>query len=506
MSRPHEATFLNHTRSLEFPDAWHDRSAGLLWLYNLHYFDDLIAENHGDRVDWHMELLERWVTENTVSTQVGWDPYPTSLRIVNWIIWTCLGNELPYSCLRSLAQQTRSLRRRLEYHLMANHLMANAKALVFAGCFFEGSEALSWLEDGLQILSDEIEEQILFDGGHFERSPAYHARMVADFLDVIQLSRVYEDCSMLADSLAANRIKSRVDKMLKWQQAMTHPDGTFALFNDSAYDQAPSLARLTDYATALAVERKDQPPARLVMLRESGYARLTDQASSVTMTALLDVGSIGPSYQPGHAHAGTLSFELSLNDSRVIVDTGTSHYTEDAERYRQRGTAAHNAVVVDGADSSEVWASHRVARRAVVTTLDSHEEHDACKIWAEHTGYERLRGVGKHRREWSVRPGVLTVSDTLYGFGVHELALTFHLHPDVSVVELAFNEFALRIPGVAHDVTIRLDPALDVALEETTYHPEFGVALATRKLCGRVRGDLPITLTSSMVYDTVGIQ
>ena len=93
--------------------------------------------------------------------------------------------------------------------------------------------------------------------------------MVADFLDVIQLSRVYEDCNMLADSLAANRIKSRVDKMLKWQQAMTHPDGTFALFNDSAYDQAPSLARLTDYATALAVERKDQPPARLVMLRES---------------------------------------------------------------------------------------------------------------------------------------------------------------------------------------------------------------------------------------------
>ena len=80
--------------------------------------------------------------------------------------------------------------------------------------------------------------------------------------------------------------------------------------------------------------------------------------------ALLDVAPVGPDYLPGHAHADTLSFELSLFGQRVLVNSGTSQYEAGPERSRQRGTAAHNTVIVDGHDSSEVWAGFRVARRA----------------------------------------------------------------------------------------------------------------------------------------------
>ena len=65
--------------------------------------------------------------------------------------------------------QARWLARRVEWHLLANHLFVNAKALVFAGLFFEGPEADRWLSTGISILREEIDEQILPDGAQFER-------------------------------------------------------------------------------------------------------------------------------------------------------------------------------------------------------------------------------------------------------------------------------------------------------------------------------------------------
>jgi uncharacterized heparinase superfamily protein len=93
--------------------------------------------------------------------------------------------------LDSLAVQVRWLRRRLEWHLLSNHLFANAKALMFGGAFFDGPEAGDWREGGLRILAREVPEQVLPDGGHFERSPMYHAILLEDMLDLLNLSRAF---------------------------------------------------------------------------------------------------------------------------------------------------------------------------------------------------------------------------------------------------------------------------------------------------------------------------
>lgn len=71
------------------------------------------------------------------------------------------------------------------------------------------------------------------------------------------------------------------------------------------------------------------------------------------MELLADVGSIGPDYQPGHAHADTFNFVLYLNERPIIVDTGTSTYEVNEIRFYERSTAAHNTVVVAGKNSSE---------------------------------------------------------------------------------------------------------------------------------------------------------
>src|SRR5262249_6854070 len=151
----------------------------------------------GSRADWHRDLIKRWIAENPPGAGNGWEPYPISLRVVNWIAWSLAGGKLDEVACDSLATQVRVLGASLEYHLLGNHLLANAKALVFAGCYFTGPEAEAWLTAGLSLLQRELAEQILADGGHFERSPMYHAIILEDVLDLVQLARIFADCDDL---------------------------------------------------------------------------------------------------------------------------------------------------------------------------------------------------------------------------------------------------------------------------------------------------------------------
>jgi hypothetical protein len=88
---PARLRFLNQTHELLGPDAWNDPARDKLWLYNLHYFDDLNAVDAPARADWHRALIDRWIAENPPGRGNGWEPYPTSLRIVNWVKWVSSG-------------------------------------------------------------------------------------------------------------------------------------------------------------------------------------------------------------------------------------------------------------------------------------------------------------------------------------------------------------------------------------------------------------------------------
>ena len=151
--------------------------------------------------------------------------------------------------------------------------------------------------------------------------------------------------------------------MLTWLHVMSHPDGQISFFNDAAFDIAAPYESLLDYAGRLGFP---EPPAERGSryLEESGYCRLENERAVV----ICDVARVGPNYQPGHAHADTLSFELSVYGFRVFVNSGVSEYGVSEERLRQRGTAAHNTLELNNADSSEVWHGFRVARRACPLT------------------------------------------------------------------------------------------------------------------------------------------
>jgi uncharacterized heparinase superfamily protein len=421
------------------------------------------------------------VRENPPVRGTGWEPYPTSLRIVNWIKWALAGNELPAECLHSLAVQARHLARRLELHLLGNHLFANAKALVFAGLFFAGDEAQGWLDTGMAILAREVPEQILADGGQFERSTMYHALACEDMLDLINVMRAY-GAPVPADwPVIAARMKD-------WLAAMCHPDGEIGLFNDAAFGIAPAPVELARYAAALGIAPAS-PCRQRRLLQDSGYVR----AEVPDAVLLMDVAPVGPDYLPGHAHADTLSFELSLFGRRVFVNGGTSRYGLGQEREAERGTAAHSTVEVDGEDSSEVWAGFRVARRARPIGLKVEGDEQETRVACSHDGYARLPGRPMHRREWRLRPGELQVSDSVEGrYGIARAR--YHLHPEVRCeADAGGRSGSLRAPGVPE---VRWQVAGgEAALEASAYSPEFGRREPASCLTIAFRGETVARLT-----------
>jgi uncharacterized heparinase superfamily protein len=413
--------------------------------------------------------MVRWIEENTPGEGNGWEPYPLSRRVVNWIKWALAGNALTDSMVLSLAIQARFLRSRIEWHLLGNHLFANAKALVVAGVFFEGEEADVWRTTGLSILARELHEQILADGGHFELSPMYHSLIEEDLLDLLNLAHAYPGA--VPESVTAGW-RDALQRMRGWLLAMSHPDGGIAFFNDAAHGIAPSPGEIEAYAERLGLSACPGAKEGVTHLPQSGFVRVQQG----DLVALLDVGRVGPDYLPGHAHADTLSFELSVSGQRVIVNCGTSLYEAGSERLFQRSTAAHNTVEVDGKNSSDVWGSFRMAQRARPLDLRIEVADDGLNVMCGHDGYRRLAGRVTHRRQWRFRPDGFAIEDWLDGSFAKAKSF-LHLHPDIHVLP---KESLIKLRG-GRRISYQIQNGIQT-VTEYSYHPEFGLSQPARCL------------------------
>ena len=452
---------------------WDGPQQEKLWRYNQHYFDDLNSINSDDRKGWHKQLIQDWINCNPPGFGTGWEPYPVSLRIVNLVKWVLRKNKLSSNAKQSLAIQLRWLSKRLEVHLLGNHLFSNAKALVFGGLFFEGKEADGWLEKGFRILSEQIPVQILDDGGHFELSTMYHALAFEDLLDLINVTKCF---SARLNEEQNNQVSSWYDvaeKMYFWLHTMCHPDGEISFFNDSTFDVAPSISELDTYAKRLGIVTLETTDKKLILLKDSGYIRIKNDS----LLALLDVAKIGPDYLPGHGHADTLSFELSVGDQRVIVNSGTSCYGSSTERLKQRGTLSHNTVTVNGENSSEVWGGFRVARRAYPENLQIRESclENKIEVHCSHDGYGRLKGKPVHQRSWLFKEQVLEIKDNIRG--EYETAVSrFHFHPSLTIVmdeSQSCGTIALESGKIISWFILKGAGKL----EASSWHPRFGESM-----------------------------
>jgi uncharacterized heparinase superfamily protein len=208
---------------------------------------------------------------------------------------------------------------------------------------------------------------------------------------------------------------------------------------------------------------------------DSGYIRL----ECADAAAILDVAPIGPEYLPGHAHADTLSFELSVFGQRVIVNGGTSRYGLGPERLFERQTVSHSTVEIDGQSSSEVWGGFRVARRAYPFNLAVSQGADTLSVACSHDGYKRLPGKPVHRRNWQFSSSHLEVADSVLG-GCLPAVARYILHPDVNVERFAADSFQLRLTD-GRLIFVMISKGTG-RLEQACYAPEFGKVRHTQSI------------------------
>lgn len=454
---PSRFRFLNITRDLRLPEQWMDPGESRLWTYNLHYFDGLNAADPDPKVK--RDLVRSWILGNGVGIGPGWEPYPLSLRIVNWIKWLSHRGKAPPLMTESIAHQVRYLIQVLEYHLLGNHLFANAKALTFAGLVFEGKEAKRWYSRGMDIVNDQAKEQFLSDGGHFELSPVYHAILTEDLLDLVHLHQ-------LSLREPPSRLVVTARHALEWLTAMTRPDGLPPLFNDAAYGVAASRDALVDYAKRLGIGGALPVRRGLTILEDSGYVRYEAERYSV----FWDVGEIGPRYIPGHAHCDMLSFEACVDGHPVVVDTGTSTYDVGKRRSHERGTSAHNTVQVGDLDQSEVWAGFRVARRATPTTV---AQTGDASVRATLRGFPPRKV--EHSREFAFWKNAVTIVDEVEGAPKDlPCVARFHFHPDEE--PRLDDPMSLR----SKRASMRFQGARAVRVTDYHYAPEFNRLVPAR--------------------------
>lgn len=459
--------FLNQKMALNFPSDWANKNIPLLWTYNLHYFDGLLADN----TDSHLKInhVNRWIVDNSSISGVAWDPYPTSLRIVNWIKWSWVNKERTESFGRSLAIQLSHLYGSLEYHLLGNHLLENAKALIFGACYFEGSQATRWLDKGLEILDQELSEQILDDGGHFELSPMYHSIMLELVLDLLALAGM--DDAPISLRSRKPMLSVTAKKMHVWLGIMTHPDGEISFFNDASTNIALSPKVLEDYLSTLVgkvgtVEKSNV--LSITHLSSSGYVRL--ESKSAVLVA--DVAKIGPSYLPGHGHADALSIEFSLFGHRLFVNLGTSEYGDGARRHFERSTAAHSTLELNRENSSEIWSGFRVGRRAKVSGVHIKSAESHCELIAQHDGYRYLSGRPLHTRRVIFSDGELEITDEI-DQNNYVGRVRFHIHPSIELV-IARNGISGSLLFSDGSKANWESDADHLALENNEYAWEFG--------------------------------
>jgi len=465
---PENFFFLNNPQDLSLV-GWNNIPFfdSYLWRYNQHYFDDLNALKSSERIEWHKNILKRWVDENPIGNGVGWEPYPLSLRIVNLIKWHNKTNQLDSSTITNLYNQALFLSKNIEYAILGNHLFANAKALIFSSCFFRSRDSESWLKTSVKIIKKQLREQVLEDGSHFELSPMYHSIFLEDVLDIINLSNTYTN--KIPEDLVIS-LKEVASKMLYWLNKMKHPDNEISFFGDSAINVCPSPSELESYAARLGIEELKSSEDNVTFLKNSGYIRVEDE----NIVAILDVGRIGPEYLPAHGHADTLSFEFSIFNQRVLVNSGTSCYEVSEKRSFERSTAAHNTVEVNETSSSEVWSSFRVARRAYPSKCLIGKNKNNVEIKCSHNGYKRLKGKPIHTRTWVKENNSFCVKDMIEGQYKSAISRLF-LHPQIAIIKSNDSNFFLRLP-LGQEIKLEVIKGSSKVVT-SSYSPEFGLSV-----------------------------
>ncbi|MCI0598486.1 MAG: heparinase II/III family protein [Beijerinckiaceae bacterium] len=419
--------------------SWARALAGFSWLRHLRAADTALARATARvLVDDFMSLAGK------PSHAPAWEPEVAARRLLAFmsqspVILDGADRGFYRRFMKALGRTQVFLERKIAGGLAGEPRLLAAIALAELGLCTEGSRNL--IRRGTKLLSQELEQQILLDGGHISRNP----EKLLDLLpDLLPLRQAYSARSLQPPAQLLNAI----DRMMPMLRLFRHGDGTLALFNGMGVTPPEVLATVLAY---------DDVRARpLTNARHSGYQRL-EAADNIV---LIDAGRPPPRIFTNRAHAGCSSFEFSIGGQRLVINCGAPDANRAAAREAARMTAAHSTLVIDDSSSCR-FASHAGLRKWLdgqivagpdKVDVERHDDPQGTMVALAHNGYEPRFGLIHERRIMLRHDGTaLDGTDILRPSGAgtaiepRPFALRFHIHPNVRLKRVRDGRAALCI-------------------------------------------------------------
>lgn len=418
--------------------------------------------------------LNSWMDSNPPGMGINWfSSLEVSFRIISWV-WAfnlfrnseSLTPELFQRALKFVYSHARHIEKYLSTYYSPNtHLTGEALGLYYLGTQFPFfKQSAKWRQRGEEILFEELDRQILSDGGYFELTTWYH-RYSIDFYVQFMILKSFsskKDVKFLQEKLV-----KKLQSLMSFLMQITRPDGTTPLIGDD--DGGLCLphghSRSDDFLACLSTgavlfDRRDYkfvagelaeetfwllgvdgieifdgikpklPKKNSIGFEKSGYFVMRDGWRSTDNYLLVDCGALGGS-SSGHGHADALAIDLVVGGKSMLMDAGTYTYHESEEiRNEFRSTSAHNTLEIDKTSQSEPGGKFSWKSKAE-SKLRKWISHPRFNFFeGNHNGYHRLRAPAGHRRSilflkndyWIMRDFVKTP-------GTHQYNLNFNFSP-----------------------------------------------------------------------------
>lgn len=465
-----EAMLMNNIELLHEKHAlaWDNSIMSHLWSFNLHYLEYLIPLAIKYKQSCNKNYLRKWIEimsfwlQKAENSHDFFEPYTISMRIPNILIcMEVLRNELNETSLeqeiyKSIYKQYKYLTVNQEQALLANHYLENLKTIVISSLAFN---ELDIYHKYFDLFLRQLDEQILPDGLHFERSLMYHKMVLEGIFRVLKVLR------STGHALDAEKLISSINSMADILERLERGFDRIPLFNDAGNNVSKGTASLLAAARTYCGWKKTDINLNTEYLY-SGYCRF----DHINCSLIFDCGEIGPRYMGGHSHNDCMSFELAVNGKILFTNSGTGQYQGNMRSFF-RSTAAHNTIMIDHREQSELWGEHRVGRRI-----------KDVKIFADKktlVGYFRSYYGDRFCRKLRWEENILYIIDEFicYDNRAHIARQFFHLMPEYKYKKMGAKVIVQNFIGRSvAEVTV--PKATDYLIHThgilTTYAGDFG--------------------------------
>jgi len=411
---------------------WEAALFGFGWLRHLRAADSALTRANA------RSLIEDWLANQGRDSRVAWRADVLARRVISLLsqaplVLSDTDSKFYRRFLRGLTGEIRYLRYTMIDIADGMPRLQVQIALCYAALCLANQGR--HIKTAMRRLGDELQRQILPDGGHISRNPG---ALIELLLDLLPLRQTFSARNIPPPPPLLNAI----DRMMPMLRFFRHGDGSFALFNGMSNTPGDLVATLLAYDDAYGNPMSSMP--------HTGFQRLDAGATILIM----DTGTPPPASASLDAHAGCLSFELSVGTSRIVTNCGMPATGRDNWRAFARGTPAHSTLTYHGTSSCqfvEFAAMKRMLHGAPITrgpsTVEVSRETVAngVLLTTSHDGYAPQFGLVHRRVLLMAADGSrLDGEDTLVSTSGHQAragsddyAIRFHLHPSVKASRLS---------------------------------------------------------------------